>query len=561
MHRITRIVRGAALVAFLASGSRAQSPDPRGRETPVTSRLSGLYAAALATDLDAPPVPREFRGVWIATVDNIDWPSKPGLPVETQKAELLALLDHAARLRLNAVIFQVRPAADALYQSKLEPWSAFLTGRNGRAPVPAWDPLSFAVTEAHRRGLELHAWFNPYRARYRGERGPVSARHVSKTMPAVVKRYGPYLWMDPGESSVRAHTTKVILDVVRRYDIDGVHIDDYFYPYVERDRRGRPIPFPDDRSWTRYRRSGGTLDRDAWRRRNVDMLVQSLYREIKSVKPWVKFGVSPFGIWRPGFPASVRGLDAYDELFADSRRWFAEGWLDYLAPQLYWPVGAPQQSYPALLEWWAGQNQRGRHLWPGNATYKVTDAGSGRWPATEVVRQITLTRDQPGAGGNVHFNMTALVRSVDALSSRLTDGPYAGPALVPASPWLTRRQPSTPIVSATRNANGLNLRISVPADRTATSSRPRWWLVRARYGDGWRAQVVDAGTPSVLVSPGASGELPDFMVVNAVDRAGVESPSVTFLPTRAATGERQASGSRPANQFDSSLEPKIPGRP
>ena len=536
-NSITSLVVTGALAIAAAHGS-AQSPGAPSHESRITGQVSGLYALALASDLEAPPVPREFRGVWIATVDNIDWPSKAGLPVEAQKAELLALFDRAARIRLNAVILQVRPAADAFYMSKLEPWSVYLTGRNGRPPVPAWDPLAFAVAEAHSRGLELHAWFNPYRARYRGDRGPLSARHVSKTMPAVVKKYGAYLWMDPGEPSVRAHTTKVILDVVRRYDIDGVHIDDYFYPYQERDRRGRVIPFPDDRSWTRYRRTGGTLDRDAWRRRNVDLLVQQLYRDIKSVKPWVKFGVSPFGIWRPGFPASVRGLDAYDALFADSRRWLAEGWLDYFAPQLYWQVGAPQQSYPALLEWWAGQNQRGRHLWPGNGTYKVTDAGSARWPATEVVQQITLTRDQPGAGGNVHYNMTALMRSVDALADRLATGPYAGPALVPASPWLATKPPSTPIVSVTRNSRNLNLRISVPADRTASSSTPRWWLVRARYGDGWRAQVVDARAQSVTVSPGAERELPDFVVVNAVDRAGVESPGVRVVPARGTAGNR-----------------------
>jgi len=536
-NSITCLVLTGALAIAAAHGS-AQSPGAPSHESRITGQVSGLYAPALASDMEAPPVPREFRGVWIATVDNIDWPSKAGLPVEAQKAELLALFDRAARIRLNAVILQVRPAADAFYMSKLEPWSVYLTGRNGRPPVPAWDPLAFAVAEAHSRGLELHAWFNPYRARYRGDRGPLSARHVSKTMPAVVKKYGAYLWMDPGEPSVRAHTTKVILDVVRRYDIDGVHIDDYFYPYQERDRRGRVIPFPDDRSWTRYRRTGGTLDRDAWRRRNVDLLVQQLYRDIKSVKPWVKFGVSPFGIWRPGFPASVRGLDAYDALFADSRRWLAEGWLDYFAPQLYWQVGAPQQSYPALLEWWAGQNQRGRHLWPGNGTYKVTDAGSARWPATEVVQQITLTRDQPGAGGNVHYNMTALMRSVDALADQLATGPYAGPALVPASPWLATKPPSTPIVSVTRNSRNLNLRISVPADRTASSSTPRWWLVRARYGDGWRAQVVDARAQSVTVSPGAERELPDFIVVNAVDRAGVESPGVRVVPARGTAGNR-----------------------
>ena len=506
---IVAIVLSLGTTQAVAQGSTAPTHD------------LGVYALALSNDLDAPPLPREFRGVWIATVDNIDWPSKPGLSMDEQQEELLALLDHAVSIRLNAVILQVRPAADAFYRSSLEPWSVYLTGRNGRAPDPAWDPLAFAVTEAHRRGLELHAWFNPYRARYRGDRGPLSSRHVSRTMGSVVKRYGSYLWMDPGEPSVRAHTTKVIVDVVKRYDIDGVHIDDYFYPYPELDRRRREIPFPDNASWTKYRRAGGKLDRDAWRRRNVDLLVETLYREIKTAKPWVKFGISPFGIWRPGYPASVRGLDAYDVLFADSRRWLVEGWLDYFTPQLYWAVGAPQQSYPALLEWWAAQNKRGRHLWVGNGTYKVTDAGSARWPASEMLQQINLTRDRPGAGGNVHFSMTALVRSVDALADKLVSGPYSGPALVPASPWLSATPPQTPVVSMTRG-RAITLSISVTAQRVASSATPRWWLVRSRYADGWHAQVVDARTNTVVLAPSAGG-LPDFLVVTAVDRAGVES--------------------------------------
>jgi uncharacterized lipoprotein YddW (UPF0748 family) len=531
----------SALAAVFSCGAvavgSAQGPAGPSHESRVTSREDIPYARALFAEPDAPPLPREFRGVWIATVDNIDWPSRPGLPVETQKEELLLLLEYAARLRLNAVILQVRPAADALYRSSIEPWSVFLTGRNGKAPAPMWDPLAFAVTEAHRRGLELHAWFNPYRAKSRGDRSAMSSRHVSRTMPSVVKRYGPYLWMDPGEPSVRAQTTKVILDVVRRYDIDGVHIDDYFYPYPELDRRRREIPFPDDASWRRYRRSGGTLDRDAWRRRNVDLLVESLYKQIKAAKPWVKFGVSPFGIWRPGFPSSVRGLDAYDKLFADSRRWFAEGWLDYFVPQLYWAVGAPQQSYPQLLEWWADQNRRGRHLWPGNGTYKVTNSGSVRWPAKEVVQQIALTRDQTGAGGNVHYNIGALVRSADGLSDRLAAGPYAGPALVPASPWLAAATPAMPVVSVTRSSRAFTLRISTTGDRTPTSATPRWWLVRSRYGDGWHAQVVDATTPVVTVTPGRASELPDLVVVNAIDRAGVESPSVRIVRSAAEVGE------------------------
>jgi uncharacterized lipoprotein YddW (UPF0748 family) len=335
--------------------------------------------------------------------------------------------------------------------------------------------------------------------------------------------------MDPGEPSVRAQTTKVIVDVVRRYDIDGVHIDDYFYPYPEADRRGREIPFPDDPSWKRYQRSGGTLDRDDWRRRNVDLLVEQLYREIKKTKPWVKFGVSPFGIWRPGYPESVRGLDAFTKLYADSKRWLEQGWLDYFTPQLYWAVGAQQQSYPQLLEWWAAQNTRGRHLWPGNGTYKVTNTGSVRWPANEILNQVTLTRDQTGAGGNVHYNMGALVTSVDGLFEKLSDGPYAGPALVPASPWLSNARPGTPIVTVTRGSQALTVKVSVPGGRTITTATPRWWLVRSRYADGWHAQIVDARAPSVAVTRGRAGDFPDYLVVNAIDRAGIESEGARFV--------------------------------
>lgn len=528
--------RWRVLATALVAGACTIAPRPlRAQLT-----LPTLYAPALPNDDVAPPVSREFRGVWIATVDNIDWPSRPGLPTDSAKAELLALLDEAARLRLNAVIFQVRTAADALYDSPYEPWSTYLTGRSGRAPSPKWDPLAFAVTEAHRRGLELHAWFNPYRARYRGDSGPLSAKHVSRTMPSVVKRYGPYLWMDPGEPKVRNETIKVVTDVVKRYDIDGVHMDDYFYPYPERDRRGREIPFPDATSWNRYVKGGGTLSRDDWRRQNVDQLVEQLYHAVKQAKPWVKFGISPFGIWRPGYPESVQGFDAYKALYADSRRWLEEGWVDYFVPQIYWQVKAPQQSYPALLSWWARQNGHGRHLWAGNGTFRVTDQGAGaaRWPASEVVQQIQLTRDQDGASGNVHFNMTALVRSTDALADRLARGPYAQPALVPASPWLSSgRQPQPPAVSMRTGTRRLDLSITSPVDHTAASAEaPRWWLVRARYGDGWRAQLADAAATSIAVPAGASGDLPDLLVVNAIDRAGMQSAPVMLTTSADATG-------------------------
>ena len=487
----------------------------------------GRYAVALEEDSAAPPVPREFRGVWVATVANLDWPSRPGLPADEQKAELISLFDRAVRLRLNAVIFQVRPAADALYESTLEPWSAVLTGTMGKSP--GYDPLAFAVAEAHRRGLELHAWFNPYRARYRDDRAKASPTHVSRRMPAVVKRYGPYLWMDPGEPAVRELTTRVILDVVRRYDIDGVHLDDYFYPYPERNRRGSVIAFPDDRSFRRYRAGGGTLDRDDWRRENVDRLIASLPAEIHRVKPWVRFGISPFGIWRPGYPSAVRGFDQFANLYADARRWLNEGWLDYLTPQLYWRSGAPQQPYAALLEWWAEQNTRGRHLWPGNAAYKVTNSGE-RWPASELVEQVRLTREQPGASGNIWFNMTSFVNDWDAVSDRMATGPYAAPALPPATPWLGRSIPDAPLVTRRDEGSAVTLTVAAPGRPVSPSALARWWLVRARYPEGWRAYLAEAGERTIRLSADSAGQLPDLIAVNAIDRVGVESDAILLLP-------------------------------
>ncbi|MFL5608186.1 MAG: glycoside hydrolase family 10 protein, partial [Gemmatimonadaceae bacterium] len=282
--------------------------------------------ARTAADTVPPPISREFRAVWVATVGNMDWPSRPGLSTEQQQAEMIALLDRLAALRMNAVVLQIRPAADALYQSSIEPWSDVLTGEMGRAPEPFYDPLAFAVAEAHKRGLELHAWINPYRAKNTSTK-TMSAGHISRTHPELVRKYGSFLWMDPGDPAVRTITTNVVIDLVRRYDIDGVHMDDYFYPYPET-QNGRELDFPDDATWERYQRSGGTLSRDDWRRQNVDLLVQGLGDSIHAIKPWVRYGVSPFGIWRPGYPASVRGFDQYAKLYADARKWLNEGWVD-----------------------------------------------------------------------------------------------------------------------------------------------------------------------------------------------------------------------------------------
>lgn len=466
---------------------------------------------------------REFRAVWIATVDNIDWPSEPGLSTAQQQAELRALLDRAQLLNFNAVILQVRPTADAFYASELEPWSEYLTGRQGQAPSPYYDPLAFAIEEAHKRGLELHAWFNPYRAFHPSATGPQSADHISNTQPEVVRTYGTLQWIDPGEPAATNHSLAVVLDVVRRYDLDGVHFDDYFYPYPVEDDDGNDVPFPDDASWAKAEAAGNTLSRNDWRRQNVDHFVERLYRAIKAAKPWVKFGISPFGIWRPGNPAQIQGFDAYDRLYADARKWQQEGWVDYFSPQLYWNIENPPQSYPVLLDWWAEQNTAGRHLWPGNYTSRVGFEGSRGWAAQEIADQIDLTRAHTVASGNIHFSMQAIEKNARDIATTLAAS-YAQPALIPASPWLDDEVPAAPAL--TLESMGDQHTLYLQADETA------WlWVVRTRYDSGWMLTIVP-GWKHVLPLPPHEGHTVREVVISAVDRVGnTSAPARVSLPS------------------------------
>lgn len=362
----------------------------------------------------------EFRAAWVASVHNLDWPSQPGLSAATQKAQLRALLDRAAELKLNAILLQVRPASDALYSSEKEPWSQFLTGRQGSSP--GYDPLQFAIEEAHARGIELHAWINPFRAAT-NVNTVLTANHVAKRHPEWTCRVGSQLWLDPGEPAAREYVLGVIQDIVRRYDIDGVHIDDYFYPYP---RTAGVVSFPDDATWTRYGTKSG-LSRADWRRDNINDFVRSMYRTVKATKPSVRVGISPFGIWRPGVPPTTEAqVDAYGQLFADSRKWLAEGWCDYLAPQLYWSIQPAKQSFPVLLEWWRAQS-RGKDVWPGIATVRI---GATR-PAREIIDQIALTRRGTDSPGHIHWSMKALLQNRGGVADLLRAGPYAEKASVP----------------------------------------------------------------------------------------------------------------------------------
>jgi uncharacterized lipoprotein YddW (UPF0748 family) len=366
-----------------------------------------LWALALSCSISATvSAATEFRGAWVASVHNIDWPSAPGLSAATQRVELRAILDRAVQLKLTAILLQVRPASDALYESQQEPWSQFLSGRQGVSP--GYDPLKFAITEAHARGIELHAWINPFRAASNAK-GYLDGHHVAKQHPEWVRRFGAQLWVDPGEPAARAYVLGVIRDIVRRYDIDGVHIDDYFYPYPV-----KGVSFPDELTWERYGSKSG-LSRAEWRRDNINTFVRSMYRIVKETKPTVRVGISPFGIWRPGVPPTTEAqLDAYGQLYADSRKWLAEGWCDYMAPQLYWSIQPAKQSFPVLLDWWRAQS-RGKPVWPGIATDRI---GAKR-PAREIMDQIALTRRGTNSPGHIHWSMKALMQNRGGIADLL----------------------------------------------------------------------------------------------------------------------------------------------
>ena len=484
---------------------------------PLMVALPLIGSLGLGRVQETPEIPREFRAAWVATVDNIDWPSRRNLTSDQQKAEMIRLLDTAVALKLNAIVFQVRPSCDALYNSKLEPWSEYLTGQQGKAPDQNYDPLEFAVTEAHARGLELHCWFNPYRAGHPAQKGPYAKSHLKNVHPEIVKQYGRYLWLDPGEPAVQKHSLAVVRDVVHRYDIDGVHIDDYFYPYPEKNQE-----FPDAGSYRRYLAHGGKLDKSDWRRHNVDEFVENLYKTIKSEKSWVKFGISPFGIYRPGFPESIKaGVDQYGELYADCKKWLNEGWCDYISPQLYWPIAQKAQSYPVLLDWWISQNLKGRHVWPGLYTSRLGVEEGKTWNLKEILDQISLTRERPGSTGEVHFSMKVFLDNRQHVMTSLGDGLYAHRALVPASPWLGSQGPAVPNVKIAKSEDG-KWKLSLhPGNHQAV----RFYTIRVKT-TRWLEPRVTANNSLVLsLDPSIK---PEEISVTAVDRVGNQSEAKTF---------------------------------
>jgi uncharacterized lipoprotein YddW (UPF0748 family) len=355
----------------------------------------------------APASAEEMRAAWVASVYNLNFPTRPGLDAGAQQQQIRRLVDGAADRGLNALMVQVRPEADALYSSRLEPWSRFLTGAQGKNP--GYDPLAVFIAEGKRRGVAIHAWINPFRAATGG--GTHAESHISRQMPNAVRKVGSVQWLDPGDPAVRQHTVRVVEDIVRRYAVAGVILDDYFYPYP-----GSGIPrgtFPDTTTYARYKEDGGKLEIGDWRRANIDALIRDLQRAVKGARSGAMFGVSPFGIYRPNVPAGVEArVDQFAELFADPVRWLREGWVDYLSPQLYWPDAGPQ-SYSALLKWWRSPtvNPRGVSIFPSIALDRL--GGSYNWPATEIARQLQLERTiapRSGDSGFILWSIGPLLR-------------------------------------------------------------------------------------------------------------------------------------------------------
>ncbi len=409
----------------------------------------------------------EFRAVWVASVANIDWPSKKGLSVTEQKSEFIRLLDMHQRNGMNAMIVQIRPVADAFYPSPFEPWSEYLTGTQGRPPVPYYDPLEFMIAETHKRGMEFHAWLNPYRAVFNVFSSSVAGNHVTRQHPDWFITYNKQKIFDPGNPAVINYVAGVVKDIVERYDVDGIHMDDYFYPYPAAGKE-----FPDYNSYHLY---GKGMNRQDWRRSNCDSIIKRIHQTILDAKPMVKFGISPFGVWRnqsKDADGSVTnaGISNYDDLYADVLEWLKEGWIDYVAPQLYWEIGHKLCDYQTLIDWW-GAHSYGRQIFIGHALYRGGTSTAWR-NADELPDEIKLTRETENIHGSVYFSSKDFVRNPNGWSDSLRNHYYKTPALIPPMSWIDTAAPPAPLIVSAKDdktAVGNIIKIEGVLDNTAST--------------------------------------------------------------------------------------------
>ena len=383
----------------------------------------------------------EFRGVWVASIINIDWPSKVGLSNEAQKKEFIALLDMHQKNGMNAIIMQVRPAGDALYPSTLEPWSEYLMGKQGLPPSPFYDPLSFMIAETHKRGMEFHAWINPYRAVFNVKKSTIAPNHLTKTHPEWFIDYDDKKIFNPGLPEVWQHTNRVVRDIVSRYDIDAIHLDDYFYPYKVPGKE-----FQDEATYKKYRRG---LDKEDWRRSNCDTIIKQLSNTIHSIKPGVQFGISPFGVWRnkskdPAGSNTKAGVTNYDDLYADIMLWLKKGWVDYIIPQLYWEHGHALADYDELVNWW-DQHSHNKNLYIGHGIYRA--GTTPNWKnSNELPYQIKSLRGLKNTRGSAYFSSKTFNSNPNHWNDTLQNNYYRKPALLPTMSWLVQYEMTTPLV-------------------------------------------------------------------------------------------------------------------
>lgn len=400
------------------------------------------------------PPKRELRAAWIATVVNIDWPTRKDLSAHEQQAEYTLLLDLLKSVGMNAVIVQVRPTADAFYPSSYEPWSEYLTGGQGVSPEPYYNPLAFMIEEAKKRGLEFHAWFNPYRVSMK-DTFLFAESHPIHKHPEWFLTYGGKWYYDPGHPEAQEYVLNAIMETVKHYDLDAVHFDDYFYPY-----RVAHEVFPDSASYATY-----GYERfehiDDWRRANVDYFVQELSKRIRAEKPHVKFGISPFGVWRnkdrdPDGSDTQAGQTNYDDLFADVLKWLREGWIDYVTPQLYWNIGFKVADYRVLLDWWS-KHSYGKHVYIGQAAYRL--GGKGWEDPNELINQVALNRNYSEVKGSMYFSAKAFVEDKQGIREMMKKL-YPYPALIPRMSWIDASPPASPVVQSPTGTQGEGVALS-----------------------------------------------------------------------------------------------------
>jgi uncharacterized lipoprotein YddW (UPF0748 family) len=485
-----------------------------------------------------PPVApkREFRAAWVATVDNIDWPSQKGLSADVQQEEFKKLMNGHQRLGINAVLVQVRAAADAFYAQSTEPWSEWLSGKQGRSPEPYYDPMLFMIQEAHNRDMEFHAWLNLSRGTHKSTTN-LADNAITKQHPDWFFTYDKTQLFNFGKPEVRAYIVDVVRNIVRNYDVDGIHFDDYFYPYTVTGQR-----IDDEREFRTYGRNFRNIE--DWRRNNIDELIREIGNVITQENPRVKFGISPFGVWRNASvdregSATQAGQPSYDNLYADTRKWFREGWIDYIAPQVYFSFEFDKVPYQTLTEWWANQ-PTDRLLFIGHGTYRIDANGKDRsWAdPTQIPRQLRFNRETKRVAGSIFYNTTSLQKNGLGVADSLRNF-YAPPALQPRMPWKDDIAPNSPSSLETKRIKNVGIAVTWQQPALARDREPIYGYVVYRF-DG--NEIINLENPHRILTIIRNGGLTSFMdktaqpkkkyyyVVTAIDRLHNESrPSDQIL--------------------------------